>query len=109
MKRYRRRNAKPNQLLAYYSKLPHSNPDICFAWGGESAGRRHGAMLHYIFGRKHIDLLFGEERKKEGREWKFGKSFLEVLEENGCDLTTLKFSIEVKKPQNTQEIKDVEN
>jgi len=98
MKRYRARKAKPGQLLAYYGKMQGDCPDVLFAWGGEGATKRHGSLLHYIFGCGRIDLIYGEEAAKRGANWKMGKTALEMLEEAGCDLTTIKFSIEMKKP-----------
>lgn len=95
-KRYRRRNAKPGQLLAYFGKLPGDNPDIVYAWGGDGATKRHGNLMHYLFGTPRVELLHGDAAKKEGHPWRFGKSLLQELEAAGCDLTTLRFSIEMK-------------
>lgn len=96
-KRYRRRDAKPGQLIAYYGKLPHDNPDIVYAWGGEGVGKRHGSMLHCLFGTSRLELVWCDDQiKNGGRPYKFGKSMLEMLDEAGFDLTTLKFSIELK-------------
>lgn len=100
MKRFRRLHAKPGQLLVYYGKLPGDNPDICFAWGGEGATRRDGALLHYMFSGKRMQPVYGQERdENHGLPWKFDKSFLEELEARGYDLTTLKFSIQLKRQQ----------
>lgn len=97
-KRYRRKYAKPGQLLVYYGKLPHENPDICFAWGGDGATKRDGALLHYMFsGKRQRHIHDPEERKKNGGyPIAFDPSFIEELEARGYDLTTLKFSIQKK-------------
>ncbi len=99
MKRYRRKTAKPGELLAYYGQLPGDNPDICYAWGGGGATKRHGNLLATMFGGKRIQIVYGQERAENGGlSYKFTKSFLEELEAAGCDLTTLKFSIRMKEP-----------
>lgn len=97
-KRYRRRNAKPGELIVYYGKLPYDSPDVCFGWGGAGADKRDGALLHYMFGGKRQRLAISDEDKKAagGYPVVFDKSFLEELVERGYDLTTLKFSIQKK-------------
>lgn len=98
VKRYRKRTPKPGQLIAYYGRLDGDSPDVVFAWGGGGANSRHGALLHYIFGSARLELANFEENKRSGREWIFGKSALQRLEEAGFDLSTLRFSIELKSP-----------
>ena len=97
-RRYVRRNPKPGQLIAYYGKLKDEKPDVVVAWGGEGADKRHGNLLFYILGSERLELVHGDEAKALGRDWKFGKSAIRMLEEAGYDLSTLRFSIEMKKP-----------
>lgn len=99
MKRYRRKDAKPGQLLVYYGKLPHENPDIIFAWGGGGAAKCDANLLTYVFsGKRQRHIHDPEELKKNGGyPIAFDPSLLEELETRGYDLTTLKFSIEKKK------------
>lgn len=98
MRRYRRRNAKPGQLIAYYGVAERGdNPDVCWAWGGEGVGKRHGNLLAYYLTQKRVELVFGEERiANGGQHYKFGDSFLEALDKAGLDITTLRFSIAKK-------------
>lgn len=97
--RYRRKNAKPGQLLVYYGKLPGDNPDMVFAWGGEGASKRASNILHYYMASKRVELVYGEDRaKNNGIPYKFGPSMFEALDAAGFDLRTLQFSIEFKKP-----------
>lgn len=105
-KRYRKRNPKPGQLIAYYGRLDRDPPDIVFAWGGEGANSRHGCLLHLIFGSHRIELTNAEEKRRSGRDWAFGKSALELLDAAGFDLTTIRFSIEVKKKTEDQPAPD---
>lgn len=96
-----RRHAKPGQCLVYYGKLPGDSPGICYAWGDEGATKRHGGLLSYLFGGQRIRLVYGEEREKAGYPYIWDKSMLEELEAAGFDLTTLRFSIEMKRPEPT--------
>ena len=97
MTRYRRKDAKPGELIAYYGKLPHDNPDICYAWGGDGATKRHGNLLAMMFGGKRVEPVYGQERAGNGGlPYRFTRSFLEELDAAGCDLSTLKFSIRMK-------------
>lgn len=97
-KQYRRRDAKPGQLICYYGKLPHNNPDLCFAWGGEGANKRDANLLTYMFSSKRLrHAISDEDRKLSGGErFLFDKSLFEELEDRGYDMTTLKFSIQKK-------------
>jgi hypothetical protein len=96
-RRFRNRKAKPGQLLAYWGKLPGDSPDLIYAHGGEGANKRCANLLHHILGERRVEAVFGEERKETGRQWKLGKTPLQLLDEAGFDVTTLKFSIEMKK------------
>ena len=98
-KRYRRKNAKPGQLLVYYGKLPHDDPDVVFAWGGAGANRRDGAYLQWALGGKRCRPVYGEERVKVGGPVVFDPSVLEELEARGYDITTIQFSIMKKEVQ----------
>lgn len=87
MKRFRRPTLKDGELRVYYGKLPHDNPDVIYAWQGDSSMKRDNALLFYHFGSKHPDPhvqpIFS----------KMNPSLLEELEARGYDITTLKFSI----------------
>lgn len=97
--RVSRRKAKPGQLLAFWGRLPGDEPDMIFAWG-DRLNKRHGNLLHYILGSKRVELAFSDEERKKanGKDYYFGRTALEMLEDAGYDLSTLKFSIEMKKP-----------
>lgn len=97
-KRYRQRHAKPGELLVYYGKLPHSDPDICYAWGGGGASKQDGNFLSYVLGSPRCKPAVSEvEVRRAGRRgFVFEPSVLEELEARGYDLTTLRFSIQKK-------------
>lgn len=86
-KRYRRRTAKPGQLIAYYGKIDGSE-DICYAWGGDGASKADSHLIHGMFS--------GYEYRKHGRSPSPHDGYLEALEARGYDLTTLRFSIQKK-------------
>ncbi len=93
MKRYRRRKAKPGELIAYYGKAERwDKPDICTAYGGAGADKPDSLMLM-------LALCDSPARTaKHGREsesypW---RSLLQELDARGYDLTTLRFSIQRK-------------
>lgn len=92
-KRYRRRHAKPGQLLIYYGKLPHNDPDVVFAWGGDGANKCDANYLTYALCGKRQRMVFGEEREKAGYPVTFDPSVIEELTARGYDITTIRFSI----------------
>lgn len=93
-KRYRRKHAKPGQLLIYYGKLPHDDPDVIFAWGGAGANRRDASFLTFALSGKRQRVVYGEERVKNGGyPAVFDPSVIEELEARGYDITTIQFSI----------------
>ena len=83
---------KDGQLLVYWGKLPHDEPDVIYAYQGDSSMKRDNAFLYYHFGRKYPDPnampLFS----------KMKPSLLEELDARGYDITTLRFSIMKKTP-----------
>jgi hypothetical protein len=85
MKRYRKPRAKSGQLKAQWGKLPHEEPDLCFAWG-DGVPHCDAALLQGFLAQKYV---------KPGT-FEFGDSFLEELEKRGYDIKTLKFSISKK-------------
>jgi hypothetical protein len=96
-KRYRRRTAKPGQVLVYYGKIPGDEPDIVYAWGAGGASKRHGNLLAWLFGGQRVRIVYGEERAQNGGSpYVFDKTMLEELDAAGFDLTTLNFSIQMK-------------
>lgn len=97
-KRYPQRHAKPGQLLVYYGKLPHSDPDICYAWGGDGASKYDGNFLSHVLGSPRCKPAVSEDevRRAGRRGYVFECSILEELDARGYDLATLKFSIQKK-------------
>lgn len=76
-KRYRRQEAKPGELKAYYGVADRGcSPDVCVAWGAAGAHRADGRVL--------LEALSPE--------------FFKELVARGYDITTLKFSIRQKAP-----------
>jgi len=94
----RTKKVKPGQLLIYYGKLPGDTPDILGSWGGEGADKRDSKLLMNLFCSKRLRLAFSDDDKKEsgGRPYLWDKSLIDELTERGYDITTLKFSIEMK-------------
>jgi hypothetical protein len=78
----RRQSARRGELRATYGRYEGDLPDVIFAWGGDGANKRDGALLHYWFSR-YEDNKF--------------KTLAEELEARGYDLSTLVFSV-MKKP-----------
>lgn len=93
MKRLRKPKLQDGELRVYWGKLPHDNPDVVFAWQGDSHMKRDSSLLCCAFGSKRPDTsakpLFS----------KMHPSLLEELKDRGYDLTTLKFSIMKKKQE----------
>lgn len=80
--------AKPRQLRAGWGRPGQKQePDLCYAWGGGGADKSDGRLLCNAF----------EDPQKDGR-----KSLREELEARGYDITTLKFSIEMKAPDSSE-------
>jgi hypothetical protein len=99
MKRYRSPKCKPGQLLLYYGKAPgDSTPDICVAWGGAGADKPDSRLIMSAFTSERLELVYGEEREKIGYPYKWVHSLAKELEARGYDITTLRFSIEQKRP-----------
>jgi hypothetical protein len=98
MKRYRAPKTKPGQLRVYYGRADGDLPDVCFAWGGGGANKCDSNLLHYALASKRLELVYGDEAKKLGVPWRFGPSLIEELTARGYDISTLKFSIELKQP-----------
>ena len=67
--------AKPGEL-----KFGWSNDDIVYAWGGDGASREDAHLLDLFLNKKLFDKTLQEE-----------------LISRGYDITTIKFSIRVKK------------
>lgn len=99
MKRWRTPKAKEGQLLARWGKLRHASPDLVFAWG-HGVPKCDASLLYGVFGAKQVRIAFNDEDRKKsgGRSYYFDKTLAEELTERGYDITTLRFSIERKKP-----------
>jgi hypothetical protein len=95
VKRFRRPKLKDGQLLVYWGRLPHDEPDIIYSWQGDSSMKRDSSLLCYHFGSRRPDPLAKPLYSK------MEPSFLEELELRGYDLTTLRFSI-MKKTANSE-------
>jgi hypothetical protein len=86
-----RRKAKPGEVLFFYGRLPGDNADHIGMWGGDGATKRHSNMVMAGFNGNRIE---SDQNSPQG--WRFGKSFLEELENAGFDTRTIEFSIKVK-------------
>lgn len=90
-KRYRTLKAKPGELRAYYGKADeHCGPDICYAWG-PGTHRTDPRLLHSTFSCERLTHDFPTLNTK------YEPSFIKELEQRGYDITTLRFSIQMKK------------
>jgi len=76
---------KAKQLKLKWGALGDGEPELCVSWG-EGIPRGAGRMLYSLLDRKSYCPL----------DKKFGKSPIEVLEEWGFDLETLKIEITLK-------------
>lgn len=79
MKRWRKPTAKPGQLKIAYGQ-EYGDKDLFFCWG-QGTCRADSSMLNSYF------------CYHKGFE---GRTLVEELEKRGYDITTLKFSIELK-------------
>ena len=101
MRRYRRRKAKPGQLIAYYGKAERwDKPDVCISWGGGGAEQADASLLYVALCAKRMEPCLRSESPIRS-DHKFVESFVEELEKRGYDITTLKFSIEQKRDKST--------
>ena len=87
-KRYRRRTAKPGQLIAYWGKLPGDSPDVLYAWGAGGASKADAHLIH--------SMLSGYGHRIDDKYPAKHDGYLNELEARGYDLTTLRFSVERK-------------
>ena len=87
MKRLRKPKLKDGELMVYWGRLPHDNPDVIYAWQGDASMKRDSAALHYYLGCKRPDPQVTPIFSK------MLPSMIEDLESRGYDITTLKFSI----------------
>lgn len=87
MKRFRKPKLKDGQLLVYWGKLPHDEPDMIYSWQGDSHMKRDTALLCNYIGipqpDPHAKPLFS----------KMLPSLIDELVTRGYDITTLRFSI----------------
>jgi hypothetical protein len=114
MMRATRRHAKPGEVIVHYGRLPGDNPDIIYSWGGAGATKRHSNVIAHILGSKRIELAFSPEEKAKagGQNYFFGDTALEMLDRAGFDISTLRFSIQVKpvaEPNSKDEDPDSKN
>lgn len=98
-KRYRRFRAKPGQLRAGWGKPDeHNGPDLCYAWG-EGVKHQDGNLLHWALSEKRATTNWAAPLGSPRFMWTtYEDSLIEELIKRGYDITTLKFSIQKKKP-----------
>lgn len=83
-KRFRKRKAKPGQLLAYFARPERgAEPEVVYAWGGSGACSADGRVLAAAF---------------EDARTVFGTTLVEELCSRGYDIATLSFSISMPAP-----------
>lgn len=81
-KRWRRVQAKPGQLVARYGRdADGQGPDIVYGTGGHGTSMSDGRILFRALG----DIIVHD-----------GKTLVQELVARGYDVTTLRFSIELK-------------
>lgn len=85
MKRPRAPKAKEGELKMCWGKMPHENPDMCFAWG-EGCTKRDANLLHYVMASPRNKYMAPDQMP----------TLVEELDKRGYDITTLKFSIKKK-------------
>lgn len=95
-RRWRIPKAKPGELLIKWGKPDRYNdPDIVYA-NGPGTHHGDGHYMYYVFGTQRISPDTSWRRTNGFPEYE--DSFLKELDRRGYDLTTLKFSIQKKKP-----------
>lgn len=76
--------AKPGQLIARFGKADRwDKPAVQYAYGGAGASRSDGRILSEAL---------------EGMSIYDGKTLVQLLEERGFDISTLRFSVQIKDP-----------
>lgn len=80
VKRYRAPKAKPGELKVAYGKS-EGDLDLFYCHGGEGAGKPDARLLSHFF---------------ESLKYFDGRNLRQELERRGYDITTFKFSIQIK-------------
>jgi hypothetical protein len=91
-KRFRKPKLKDGELRMYWGKLPGDCPDIIYSWQGEHSMKYDSRFLHYALSSEKPDPFVQPIFSK------MLPSFTDELIARGYDITTLKFSIMKKKP-----------
>lgn len=82
--------AKPGQLKAQWGKEDrHAEASVVYLWGGSGAAKADARVLMSALERKPLRVGF------DGRVTE-GASLVEELEARGYDLSTLRFTIQMK-------------
>lgn len=90
--RWRAPKAKPGQLVARYGKVEGCE-DLCYAHGA-GVDRSDARLLHSVLSNER----FYPSRSGPLGTYRTERSFADELEARGYDITTLRFSIEKKRP-----------
>jgi hypothetical protein len=95
------RDAADDELKAGWGKLPYDHPDICFGSGSKTNGGCDRALLHNELCHTWFELDMDKIKSGEGVSYKRKElSLIEELDRRGYDLSTLKFSIKMKRKDN---------
>ena len=96
MKRYRTPTAKPGELkVGYGRKDRHCSPSLVYVWGGGGAQKPGARVLGSAFEDKRHGYAFPSMALEQR------PSLIEELEARGYDITTLRFSIQMKETPDT--------
>ena len=87
---------RPGQLRLWYGRIDGDSPDVCGGWGGAGADKCDSHLMMGLFTSKRLALVYGEEARKLGSNYKWERSFIEELEARGYDISTIQFSIQRK-------------
>jgi hypothetical protein len=96
MKRYRTPTAKPGELKAGYGREDrHCSPSLVYVWGGKGAQKPDARVLASALEDKRQGYAFPSMAIEQR------PSLIEELEARGYDITTLRFSIQLKETPDT--------
>lgn len=96
----RRPKQSPGKVSLWYGRIDREPADVCAQWM-PPANKRHCNLVLQIFSSKNLRMAFDAEDKKRsgGLPTFYDLSWIEELDKAGFDLSTLKFSIEMKKSE----------
>jgi hypothetical protein len=90
-KRYRTPTAKPGEVKIVYGRASHyDQPDLCAVWGGKGAAKPDARMVMHALTEPRSEYCIKTMKRVPA------PSLIEELEARGYDITTLRFTIQLR-------------